>query len=112
MPLTPERKVKNKVTQILKDYGVYYFYPMSGGFGKAGVPDIVCCANGRFVAFECKAGGGHTTNLQQLNLEQIRNNGGIALVINEHNIADVDRAIHLCLAHPTVPMTMTTSSSS
>lgn len=99
MALTPERKVKNKVTALLKAYGVYYFYPLSGGFGKAGVPDIICCVNGRFLAIECKAGDNTTTALQERNIEEIKNNGGIALVVNEENIDSVERAIVKCLSY-------------
>lgn len=99
MPVTPERKVKNKVTVVLKAYGVYFFYPLSGGFGKAGVPDIICCVNGRFVAIECKAGDNTPTALQERNIEAIKNNGGIALVVNEKNIDVVERVILKCLSY-------------
>ena len=47
---TPEKKVKKKVTDILKSVGAYYFYPVTGGFGMSGVPDIICCYKGRFIA--------------------------------------------------------------
>jgi len=87
--VTPEAKVKKKVTEILKEYGAYYFYPVTGGYGMSGIPDIVCCYNGRFFAVECKAGGNTTTALQDKNIRQIRECGGTALVINEHNIEDV-----------------------
>lgn len=38
--MTPEAKVKAKVVKVLKEFGVYYFYPVTGGFGRSGVPDI------------------------------------------------------------------------
>jgi hypothetical protein len=41
--MTPEAKVKASVVKILKDYGVYYFFPATHGFGRSGVPDIICC---------------------------------------------------------------------
>lgn len=87
--MTPEAKVKKKVTNILKEHGVYYFYPVTGGYGMSGVPDIVCCYNGRFLAVECKAGSNKTTALQDKNIRQIRECGGTALVINEDNIEEV-----------------------
>lgn len=87
--MTPEKKVKTKVTNILKEYGIYYFYPVTGGYGMSGVPDIVCCYNGRFLAVECKAGSNKTTALQDKNIRQIRECGGTALVINEDNIEEV-----------------------
>lgn len=98
MALTPERKVKNKVVAILKEYGVYYFYPMSGGYGSYGVPDIVTCINSYFLAIECKAGKGTTTALQKQNIERIRDAGGIALIINEENIHEVEQVVRTLLS--------------
>lgn len=91
--MTPEKKVKTKVTNILKEYGIYYFYPVTGGYGASGVPDIICCYNGRFLAIECKAGSNKTTALQDKNIRQIRECGGTALVINEDNIEEVRKWI-------------------
>ena len=89
MVSTPEKKVKDKVVAQLKRLGAYYFYPVTGGFGRSGVPDIVGCHRGRFFGIECKAGKNKPTKLQELNLKQIKDAGGIALVINEENLSDV-----------------------
>ena len=83
---TPERKVKKKVIDILKRRGAYYAMPVASGFGNAGVPDILACLKGHFVAIECKANGGKCTKLQLSNLEQIQKAGGTALVIDETNM--------------------------
>jgi hypothetical protein len=89
MAATPESKVKKVVTQHLKALGAYYFYPVTGGFGASGVPDIVGCYHGHFFGIECKAGKNKPTDLQLKNLQDIKNNGGIAVVINEENMNDV-----------------------
>jgi len=89
--MTPEKKVKTKVVAILKEFGAYYFYPVTGGYGASGVPDIVGCYKGKFFAIECKAGKGKTTALQEKNIAQIIAQGGIAIVVNEDNIPDVDK---------------------
>ena len=86
MASTPERKVKEKVVTVLKQYGAYYFFPATYGLGRAGVPDIIACRHGFFIAIECKAGKGTTTALQVRELDRIRKAGGIAMVINETNI--------------------------
>lgn len=91
--MTPERKVKSKVTEILKDEGVYYFYPATHGYGRAGVPDIICCVGGYFLAIECKAGGNKTTALQDKEIKAIREAKGVARVINEENINEVVTAV-------------------
>ena len=89
--MTPEKKVKTKVVAILKEFGAYYFYPVTGGYGASGVPDIVGCYHGNFFAVECKAGKGKTTALQEKNIAQIIAQGGVAIVVNEDNIPDVDK---------------------
>lgn len=81
--LTPERKVKTKVTKLLTERGAYWFYPVASGYGSAGIPDIVCCYRGKFIGIECKAGSGRTTALQENNLERIRLCKGLALVVRE-----------------------------
>ena len=87
--MTPEKKVKIKVVAVLKTFGAYYFYPVTGGYGASGVPDIVGCYKGKFFAIECKAGKGKTTALQEKNIAQIKATGGLAIVVNEDNIEDV-----------------------
>ena len=89
MAQTPEKKVKDQVVKILKHFGAYYFFPATYGYGRSGVPDIVCCFSGNFFAIECKAGKNKTTPLQEKEIELIRQSGGTALVINETNIDHV-----------------------
>lgn len=89
MALTPEVKVKRIVVAQLKELGAYYFYPVTGGYGTSGVPDIVGCYRGRFFGIECKAGKNIPTALQEKNLRQIANTGGIAVVVNEDNMHDI-----------------------
>lgn len=87
MAQTPESKVKSSVTTILKRLGIYYFYPVTGGYGSSGVPDIVCCYNGVFIGIECKAKGNKPTPLQEAQMQKIRQAGGYTIVINEENVS-------------------------
>ena len=89
MAATPEKKVKNKVVEVLKAHGVYYFFPATYGMGRSGVPDIICCYQGRFLAIECKAGAGKTTALQDRELDLIKKAGGVQMVVNEKNVGEV-----------------------
>jgi Holliday junction resolvase len=96
---TPEKKVKKKVVEILKQYGAYYFYPVTGGFGASGVPDIVACCNGRFLGIEVKADAKKRgpTALQQKNLNAINATGGVALVIDANNLDELEETVRkLC----------------
>ena len=83
---TPESKVKKQVKKILDDLGAYHFSPMMDGYGRSGVPDIIACYKGRFLAIECKSGKNTPTLLQLRNIEDIKRNQGLAIVINEGNI--------------------------
>jgi len=38
MAQTPEKRVKDSVTKILKAHKAYYFYPVMGGYGRSGIP--------------------------------------------------------------------------
>lgn len=93
--MTPEKKVKTKVTKLLDSYGVYWFYPVMSGYGSSGIPDIVACVRGRFVAIECKATPkDQPTALQQKNLARIKDQGGIAVVINAENVKELEYVIN------------------
>lgn len=87
--MTPEGKVKKEVKKLLGEYGCYHFSPATGGYGASGVPDIIACYKGRFIGIECKAGKNQITHLQGANLDKIRAQGGIALVIREDNMDDL-----------------------
>ena len=87
--MTPEAKGKKVVVNQRRNLGAYYFYPVTGGYGRSGVPDIVGCYKGKFFGIECKAGKNTPTPLQQINLDDIEKQNGIALVVNEKNMHSV-----------------------
>ena len=64
MAATPEKKVKEHVKKTLDVMGIWHFSPYQAGMGRGGIPDIIACYRGMFVAIECKAGKGKTTALQ------------------------------------------------
>jgi hypothetical protein len=101
MAQTPEAKVKKIVTGQLKQLGAYYFYPVTGGFGRSGVPDIVGCYQGLFFAIECKAGNNKPTPLQQKNMGEIAQAGGLTWVVNEQNAHDVSATLLSLRGTPT-----------
>jgi hypothetical protein len=92
---TPESKVKAAVVKILKANNVYYFFPATGGYGRSGVPDIICCLHGRFVAIECKAKGNKPTELQLRELHKINKSNGITFVIDEDGIVLIEELMRV-----------------
>lgn len=77
---TPEGKVKADIVSVLESRGAYYFFPVTGGFGRSGIPDIVACYRGKFIGIECKAGSNKPTALQLRELGKITDSQGCALV--------------------------------
>ena len=80
---TPERKVKAAIQRILKQYGVWFCMPATGGYGRSGIPDFLCCLKGKFIAIEAKTRGNTTTALQERELISIESAGGHTFVVNE-----------------------------
>lgn len=76
-----EKKFENRIKEFLKSQNCYYVKYFGCGFTKAGVPDLLCCVNGRFVAIEVKAEKGRVAPLQTYNIEQIKKANGIAIVL-------------------------------
>jgi len=95
--MTPEAKVKKQVVAIIKKFPTaYYFFPATGGYGRSGVPDIIICYCGKFLAIECKAGTRKPTPMQEHEMKCIRLAGGEAIVVNEDNLNDVEERMKAC----------------
>ena len=59
----------------------FCFKEHGGMYGVAGIPDIIACINGRFVAFEVKTETGKLTKLQEITIQKIRNAKGQAFKV-------------------------------
>jgi hypothetical protein len=93
MATGPEGKVKAAVRKMLDRHGVYHFMPPGMGLGRSGIPDIIGCKNGKFIAIECKAGKGKTTALQDRELVAICNAGGFTFVVNETCLDELEERL-------------------
>lgn len=90
MARTPEGKVKDACVELLKQHRAYYFFPVMGGYGRSGIPDIIVCHKGRFLGIECKAGYNKPTALQEREMAEIHKAGGSAMVVREDTIEMLD----------------------
>lgn len=64
----------------MKDNGIWYVKYFANRNTKAGIPDILACVNGVFVAIEVKASNGRVSELQKHQIMEIRKSGGYAIV--------------------------------
>ena len=98
---TPERKVKDQIRKILDRYPYpYKFSPSTGGYGSSGIPDIVACIHGKFIAIECKAKGNKPTALQMKNLYDIAAAGGYPFIVDETGIGVFAMTLAEVFANP------------
>ena len=83
--MSPEGKVKAAVKKFLKAKGAWFYMPVQNGMGRVGIPDFICCWEGKFYAIETKAPGksGNTTPNQDRELQGIKLAGGVALVVDD-----------------------------
>jgi len=83
-----ESEIISAIKEYLKTVNNCFYWKEHGGeFGQAGIPDIICCLNGKFIAFEVKTDKGKTTVLQEITLRKIRRAGGYAEVVR--SVSDV-----------------------
>lgn len=80
MARTEEGKFQDKITSWLECKAFVTKFN-ANGLTKVGVPDILLCSNGRYVALEVKKEQGIISDIQQYNINQIRKCGGLAWCI-------------------------------
>lgn len=74
-----EKDIVAAIMRYLKTVpGCFAWKEHVGMYGTAGIPDIICCIEGRFVAFEVKTDTGKLTKLQEITIQRIRKAKGCA----------------------------------
>ena len=80
--MAAEKQFENKIKGFLKEQGAWFIKYWAGSkFTKDGIPDILACINGYFVAIEVKAQNGKPSPLQLYTVQEIRKAGGFAFVL-------------------------------
>ena len=87
-----EKDITNSILRYLKTVPDCFAWKEHGGqYGTAGLPDIICCIGGRFVAFEVKRPTGKLTKLQERALLRIQRAKGYACKVT--SLQEVKEAI-------------------
>lgn len=95
--MAEEKLFENRIKKYFHTVGIYpagypedrmtvppvgwYTKIWGGGFQKSGIPDVICCVNGIFVAVEIKASHGRPSKLQKLNVSRLNHAGGLAVFL-------------------------------
>lgn len=83
--LTPEGKVKEGITALLKsyerDHGLWYYMPVPTGYGKSAL-DYICAVYGTPFAVEAKAPGKKLTPRQELTAAAMLTGGVKVFVVD------------------------------
>ena len=77
-----EKTITNQILKYLKsEPGCFAFKEHGGIYGVSGIPDVICCYKGKFVAFEVKTLQGKLSRLQEIMIKRINNAGGMAFKV-------------------------------
>ena len=77
-----EKNIVIAIKRYLKTVPNCFFWKEHGEmYGTAGIPDLIICLNGRFVAFEVKTETGVVSKLQEQTINKITAAHGIARVV-------------------------------
>ena len=80
--MAAEKNFENALKRYLKSIGAWYIkYWAGGGYTRAGVPDLLTCIHGRFIGIEVKGPAGRPSELQLHTIKEIREAGGMALIL-------------------------------
>lgn len=88
-----EKDFQKQVIKFLKDNNIYYIKVWGGGYQKAGIPDLIICLKGRFIAVELKNEVGKPSPLQLYNIEKIKKSGGQAFILNPSQFEDFKKEV-------------------
>ena len=72
-----EKRIRNYISSI-GGWSVKYF---ANSYTPRGIPDLLCCVNGMFIAIEVKAENGKPSKIQEMTIDKIQSAGGYAFTL-------------------------------
>ena len=77
-----EKDITAAILRYLRSLPECFCFKEHGGpYSTAGIPDIICCYRGRFVAFEVKTATGRPSKLQEIAISKIKAAKGEAFIV-------------------------------
>lgn len=87
----PEARLSRSIMNALRQRGAFVFKIWGNEHMLVGLPDIIGCYRGRFIAVETKMPGGTTSRRQDYVIGKIRQAGGTVVVAQ--NVAEALRTL-------------------
>ena len=90
-----EKTITNQILKYLKTEPECFAFKEHGGlYGVSGLPDIICCYKGKFMAFEVKTEKGKLSKLQEITIKRINEAGGMAFKVTSlQEVKDVLKGV-------------------
>lgn len=77
-----EKTITNQILKYLKSEPECFAFKEHGDlYSTSGIPDIICCYKGQFMAFEVKTPRGKLSKLQEIAIKRINESGGMAFKV-------------------------------
>ena len=77
-----EAMIQAEILRYLRSLGTLCWVIKAAICNERGVPDLLCCYRGRFVAFEVKQPSGNLTKLQEATIQRIKDAKGKAYKVS------------------------------
>lgn len=78
-----ESAFQSKVAKFLNSQDCFWFKVIRAN--KSGIPDIIVCKNGLFIAIELKKETGFASSIQKVQLKRIKKNKGLSFLLRPSN---------------------------
>ena len=79
--MAAEKTFENKVKKYIEEQDGWQVKFFANRMTKTGIPDILACINGYFVAIEVKAQNGKPSELQKHHIKKINDARGYAIIL-------------------------------
>lgn len=87
-----EKTITNQILKYLKSLSECFAFKEHGGlYGTSGIPDIIVCYKGKFVAFEVKNEKGKLSKLQEITIAKIQKAKDMAFKVT--NLEEVEEIL-------------------
>lgn len=92
--MAQEKNFENRLKKFLESEGCWFVKFFANAYTKSGIPDLLVCCNGYFVAVEVKAPNGKPSELQKRNIRKINEACGIGVILYPDQFNDFKELIY------------------